>query len=133
MDGSGKDIGEVLGKLMSDPQFASLVRRMKEDDKKEEDAAPQSAETPAADGSPAEGGGDGGAPEGREALEGVIDSLGPILRSGGGESGSTANRNRLLSALKPYVSRERRDLIDKVTSISKLTSILDSAQKGRDR
>lgn len=39
------------------------------------------------------------------------------------------NRNRLLLALKPYMSGNRRGMIDAVTSLSKITGLLDFLPK----
>lgn len=111
METDNKELGAMIEKLMKDPQVASLVKNLKS----ETEAA---AEEPA-DPSPASA----------DAIGGVLEKLGPILGTGGGP-GDTQNRNRLLSALKPYLNKERRDMIDKVTSISSLTSILDPIIKG---
>ncbi len=37
----------------------------------------------------------------------------------------TEKRNRLLSALKPYLSENRQDVIDKIMSLSGLTGLMD--------
>ncbi|MCQ2455933.1 MAG: hypothetical protein MJ096_01105 [Clostridia bacterium] len=44
-------------------------------------------------------------------------------------SSGTENRNRLLLALKPYMSENRRGMIDAVTSLSKITGLLDFLPK----
>ena len=113
MDDAKGDLGGMLEKLMGDPQVMEIVKKLKEGD----------------------AGGDGKDPGGAQGADGekaadagsILDSLGPLLKTAGRASAGTENRNRLLSALKPYVNGERRDMIDKVTSISKLTSLLDAA------
>lgn len=113
MDDAKGDLGGMIEKLMGDPQVADLVKKLKEGDAggdgKDPDTARDEGGAPAAD------------------VGSILDSLGPLLKTAGRASAGTENRNRLLFALKPYVNGERRDMIDKVTSISKLTSILDAA------
>ncbi|MBQ6262408.1 MAG: hypothetical protein IJK58_02730 [Clostridia bacterium] len=112
MDETNGDLGGMIEKLMGDPQVAELVKKLK-------GGAPGGDEK---DADPARDAGGGPADTGS-----ILDSLGPLLKTAGRASAGTENRNKLLSALKPYVSSERRDMIDKVTSISKLTSLLDAA------
>ena len=134
MEKAGGDLGEMVGKLMSDPQVASLVKRLKEDNASESGRVGEedgSAPQPVADGESASEG-EGAAPR-EEALSGLMQTLGPILGQAAKGSRDTENRNRLLNALKPYVNKERRDVIDKVTSISSLTGILDAAHRGSGR
>ncbi|MBR3423547.1 MAG: hypothetical protein IKN50_00895 [Clostridia bacterium] len=120
MDETKGDLGGMLEKLMSDPQVTELVKKLKESDAAHgADGEKKDAETaPDPGGDPADAGS-------------ILDSLGPLLKTAGRASAGTDNRNRLLAALKPYVNSERRDMIDKVTSISKLTSLLDAAAGNR--
>ena len=132
MDKAGGDLGEMVGKLMSDPQVASLVKRLKEEN------APLDGRADGGSGDAPRDEADGGgereeeAPR-EEALSGLMQTLGPLLGQASKGSRDTENRNRLLSALKPYVNKERREIIDKVASISSLTGILDAAHRGADR
>lgn len=128
MDTKNGDLSEMLGKLMSDPQVASLVKRLKEENgpvAAEGDAPGAAASETGADESEDGGGGDR-----KEALSSLTDALGPLVGSIGKGSRDTENRNRLLNALKPFVNDERKEMIDKVSSISKLTSVLDAAYRG---
>ncbi len=118
MDDVKDDLGGMIEKLMKDPGVAELVKKLKEGDAPAEGEGREKKET---DPVPDDGGGSSADPGS------ILDSLGPLLRTAGRASAGTENRNRLLFALKPYVNGERRDMIDKVTSISKLTSILDAA------
>ena len=125
MDESGKDLGGMIEKLMGDPQVMELVKKLKEDSGTDKSGGEngeepvQSVRTDKADGA-----------HGADTAT-VLDTLGPLLKTAGRGSSGTENRNRLLSALKPYVNGERRDMIDKVTSISKLTSLFDAVGKSR--
>ncbi len=114
MDETKGDLGGMIEKLMGDPQVMELVKKMKEDGagKEKEGAAP-----------------DPGGEDSSVDAGAILESLGPLLKSAGRASPGTENRNRLLTALKPYVNGERREMIDRVTSISKLTSILDAANR----
>ena len=131
MDTKNGDLSEVLGKLMSDPQVASLVKRLKEENSQ------NTAEDGDAGGTALDGGAeeneDGGA-DGESSRKttpsSLTDALGPLVGSIGKGSRDTENRNRLLSALKPFVNDERKEMIDKVSSISRLTSVLDAAHRG---
>lgn len=111
------DLGAMVEKLMKDPQVASLVGRLKEETAKEAEEERE----------------DGQETVDREALGRVLEKLGPILGAGGNpgrEAPDMQNRNRLLSALKPYLNRERREMIDKVTSVSSLTSLIEPLLRG---
>ncbi len=120
MDDAKGDLGGMIEKLMGDPQVMELVKKMKEGNANAGGSV-----------SGTDGGGDTaatGASDGGSADHGsILDALGPLLKTAGRASAGTETRNRLLSALKPYVNGERRAMIDKVTSISKLTSLLDAA------
>ena len=111
----GEELGEIVKKLMNDPQVAEIVRNLKEsgaaDEAKKAAEAALTAQTP--------------------QTGGIGDALAPLLGTLTGAtptSTETENRNRLLAALKPYLSPERREIVDRVTSLSKITSLLDAAR-----
>ena len=117
MDDVKGDLGGMIEKLMGDPEVAQLVKKLKEGDAAAGGDGAEKKETDSAQDE------NGGSPD----VGSILDSLGPLLKTAGRATAGTENRNRLLSALKPYVNGERRDMIAKVTSISKLTSILAAA------
>lgn len=153
MDGKtdGIDLGDMISKLMSNPEFSTLVKSMKEgageSGVKEVSAeARSSEETSSSDKIASSGeksGADGGVVEGGEISAGAISSdmiskipdimsaIGPLMKNGGGmknpTKSETENRNRLLTALKPYLGPGKREMIDTVLSVSKLTNLLDIA------
>ena len=111
----GEELGELVKKLMTDPQVAEIVRNLRESGAADE--AKKAA----------------GAALTEQAAQtgGIGDALAPLLGTltGATPTGTeTENRNRLLAALKPYLSPERREIIDRVTSLTKITSLLDAAR-----
>lgn len=113
----GEELGELVKKLMNDPQVADLVNNLKEG--AAADGAKETAEAALRSSSPRQ--------------NGIGDALAPLLGSLGGAPTSmeTENRNRLLAALKPYLSPERREIVDRMTSLSRITSLLDAARDGK--
>ncbi len=113
-----EELGELVKKLMNDPQVAEIVKSLKESGAAEE--AKEAAEA-ALNSSSAQTGNIG-------------DALAPLLGTLGGAvptSAETENRNRLLAALKPYLSPERREIVDRVSSLTRITSLFDSARGGK--
>lgn len=114
----GEELSELVKKLMNDPQVADIVNNLKEnvtsgEAREAADAALKSSAAQAG---------------------GIGDALAPLLGTLGGAaptSKETENRNRLLTALKPYLSPERRDIIDRVTSLTGITLLLDAARGGK--
>ena len=96
----GEELGELVKKLMNDPQVAEIVRNLRESGAADE--AKKAA----------------GAALTEQAAQtgGIGDALAPLLGTLTGATPTrteTENRNRLLAALKPYLSPERRELPDR--------------------
>ena len=144
MDGKndGLDLGDMINKLMSNPEFSTLVKSMKEEGAKgdtglsgpssgseNDDGAKEEISVSGADIQQTLSSMGGSIPSDvMNKIPDIMSALGPIMKSGSGKAPSkseTENRNRLLLALKPYVSSGRREMIDTVLSVSKLTTLLD--------
>ena len=117
MDNS--ELSSVLASLMSDSRVADTVKQLKEslsETKLSEEpkAVPVSQNT-----------------ENLTKTESFPDigALTKLLsvpeKNNKGTDNETEKRNRLLSALKPYLSENRQDVIDKIMSLSSLTGLMD--------
>ena len=119
MENSELDFKSVLEALMSDDKIADTVKQLKTNltsstPNEENEKSPESQTEytpPSAD----------------------LGALAKILsfneKASGKGSEEVEKRNRLLSALKPYLRDSRRDVIDKVMSISRLTGLVDLIPK----
>ena len=136
------DIAQLAKKLMSDPAAIEMVSRLKESgmlggtvgSPSEEPStdAPVAAQS---DISSVTGPSDGEA-QGKKPsdimgkLPEIIGVLAPLMgkseRMGNAE---VEKRNRLLSALKPYLNDNRRGMIDTVMSLSQITDLIDIIPK----
>ena len=119
---NGADLTGLIEKLMSDPAAMEMVQKLKQ--------GVLSSESGAEDVPPAEGNSVKSPPD----VSTLISSVAPLLNSAGkgagGDSPDVKRRNQLLSALKPYLSPERQDMIDAFTSLSGMTGILDLLKSG---
>ena len=117
MDNS--ELSSVLASLMSDSRVADTVKQLKESLSEtklpeEPKAVPVSQNT-----------------ENLTKTESFPDigALTKLLsvpeKNNKGTDNETEKRNRLLSALKPYLSENRQDVIDKIMSLSSLTGLMD--------
>lgn len=117
MDNS--ELSSVLASLMSDSRVADTVKQLKESlsetkQPEEPKAVPVSQNT-----------------ENLTKTESFPDigALTKLLsvpeKNNKGTDNETEKRNRLLSALKPYLSENRQDVIDKIMSLSSLTGLMD--------
>ena len=114
MDNGEFDIGAVVSKLMSDPKVADLVKELKSGgEAKHTQATPDLS---ALDKSDLMG-----------RLPEIMSTLGPLVKEGEKRSGGVEaeKRNRLLAALKPYLSENRQSVVDSIMSYSKLAGLLD--------
>ena len=107
------DITSVMKTLMNDPSISETIKKLKESTVGANEAKVENIveEVPAL-----------------EAMSKIISSN--EVHSVDANS-SIEMRNKLLSALKPYLRESRRDIIDTVMSLSKLTGILDVLPKGK--
>lgn len=131
------DLGAMMNKIMSDPNFAELMKNMKTSASgtasaestavKEENTAEMKSEAETV----ADGGGGAGSAISADKLSDLVQTLSPLIKNTPSHSGETERRNKLLAALKPYVNENRREVIDTVMSLSKITNILDIMPKGK--
>ncbi len=120
MPDSNFDLNKMLELAMNDPAVAELAKSLR--------AGAESQGV--ADVAPSGGGGTPLPPELLEKLPDIMSVLGPAAGGSHGESSKEVERrNRLLAAMKPYVNNGRRDMIDKIMSLSKITTLLDILPK----
>ena len=131
------DLGAMMSKIMSDPNFAELMKNMKSSSGASETAASTnvSEENKAENNTDTEkisteSSGAGGTVSADKISE-LVETISPLIKNTSSHSGETERRNRLLAALKPYVNENRREVIDTVMSLSKITNILDIMPKGK--
>ncbi len=124
-----EDLGNIIGKIMSTPGFGNLVNELKTsgalsevggDAKVSADPADLPSPDAMAEKLPALlaalGNGNGGkkSPEG-EQIEKAVSALKKM---------DSKNCEKLLCALKPYLNKERGEVIDKAMSVMKITDLL---------
>ena len=123
MDG---DLTKKVSEIMANPEFQSLVRELRGGEEMP-DASEVSAKLPevlSAFGPMLSGlmgnagKGDPGAPKPEETSENAKPAMAKSFL------GDPGNRNRLLTALKPYLSRERGVLIDRAMSAMQFGELL---------
>lgn len=120
MENNELDIKSVIEALMKDDKIADTVNQLKSNlrpsaPNDESETVSEEKSEPA-------------------AQSADIGALARILsftekNSNGGGSEELEKRNRLLTALKPYLRDSRRDVIDKVMSLSRLTGLMDLLPK----
>ena len=116
------DIMSLVNKLMADPNVVKTVKQLS----RESAGAEPTAEVT-----------DKG--EGTDAPESVSPNYGDVMKllpqitrsMKKGDSAEGENRNRLLSALKPYLNSNRRDVIDKIISLPDITRIAEMLPKNK--
>ncbi len=113
---SNPQFSDMLNKVMSNPQIISAVASALSGGAKEAESVSVSAKPPEP---AAELGKDI-----QDKIPEVVNMLKPLVSSGGVDSKHTDNRSYLLSAIKPYVSKQRADAIDYMIKFSKLSEIL---------
>ena len=125
MDKNELDIAEVVSRLMSDPGVTEAVKKL---------SGGSAGVSPAHETGPSvtetERSGING--ELAAKLPEMMKLLKPMLYSaekGKGESTEADKRNRLLAALKPYLSDSRREVIDRVISLPDLGSLSELMSK----
>jgi len=124
-----EDLSQMISKIMSSPGFGNLVNELKQSGA---EGASESAEKPAP--SPEEMakkipellhsmGADGKTPENADAakINKAVNALSKM---------DNKNCEKLLCALKPYLNKERGEVIDKAMNVMKLTDILNLLGEG---
>ncbi len=126
------DLSQMIGKIMSNPEFGNLVNQLKESGLTEN--APSQPSSPPSEEQAKE-----------ELSKKLPDLMGMLTQSGlstdavdsakiqkaVGALKKLDNRNceKLLCALKPYLNSQRGEVIDKAMSMMKVTDILNLIQQ----
>lgn len=130
---TGRDVSEMIQKLMEDDSVKALISSIKDGG-----GAPEHDSTPASasEGEVIPAGGEGSSgfslsPEMIAKLPQVMSALSGITggKDGGtsapkGDGGRMADRKKLLLALKPFLSPRRCEAIDSIVNIAGLSDIL---------
>jgi len=166
----GNDVSEMLQQVMDNPQFAALVRSLREgapsggegggiqpppnlteklpelmamlgpmmgQPVRDRGGTPEAGEesVPAMEGEdsprPAEnreGDGDGKARAAAEGIGGTVPPIGTLF-----QPGSREKRNKLLLALKPYLSPARCDIVDRAMSVMQMGELFGTIHPGNSR
>ena len=121
------DLSRMIEKLMSDPAAMDMIQKLKQGALSSDIASSVQTPPPA----------DTAADSGNSDTAKLSAALGPVLnglrKNMGADSPDVKRRSQLLSALKPYLSPERQNMIDTFTSISGMTGLLDILKSGGDR
>ena len=130
------DFSAVMSKLMNDKNVAELIGSIKANAESSNSVQSQSTEVSVKPASEKEESGGSIDPGIVEKLPEIMAAIGPLMKKGsiksGGAGSEVENRNCLLRALKPYLSENRRDMIDGIMTLSKLTSLIDLLPHGKE-
>ena len=125
-DGSAGGISEAIEKLRQHPEIISAVASaLSGSFSQAGENASETGDTSGEKGSPSPVGGIS-----PEKLSEVMAAVGPMISSLGGnhqkdsKKSPAGNREALLCALRPYVSRERREMIDRLMGFIKIGDLL---------
>ena len=118
------DLSRMIEKLMSDPGAMEMVQKLKQGMLSSE-SLNEAVPSP-----PTETNAEKDPPDVSSLISSVAPLLNSLGKSGGADSPDAKRRNQLLSALKPYLSPERQNMIDTFTSLSGMTGILDLLKNG---
>ena len=108
-DLSGIDLSAVIGKLSQNPELLSMAAKLFSDIPKPEPHNADSSSPPQPSVSPD-----------------IIATLLPVLTGGNKKTDRKPDNHStaLLTALKPYLSNERREVIDRMLQFSKIGDII---------
>ena len=116
-------LGDIIGKLMSNPEIMSAIASMKGQSSPEEPASEENNEPKENEESTTPASSDISS-----KLPEVIEALSPMLSGKGKGDGKPSPRDDrricLLRAIKPYVSRGRSDAIDYMIQLSRITELM---------
>lgn len=126
---SAEQLQDAVQSILANPAFAKLASELSGGEKKEEPSAPQK-ESAAAQSMPQI------PPEMLARLPQMMSAMAPLL-SGmqgksdeksdggkGGDAGDAERRKRLLAALRPYLSSQRKDAIDSILKVTEMTDLI---------
>lgn len=126
MDTDKLDLGGMMNRLMENPEFMSIVKSLRENtespesvDAKEIEKLETYSSSKGTDAAP-------GANLTEEKLMDTVSAMAPLIKNIGGAHGDEVERrNRLLAALKPYLNRDRQEMIDRIMALSRITGLMD--------
>lgn len=127
------DLSSVIEKLMSNENALEMVKQLKSavgEAEASENTAPAAQQTESAEKAALS---DGAlSPD----MAQIMAQLAPLIKANGGKknasSGDAEKRNKLLSALRPYLSGSRQEAVDRIMSLSKITDLLDFLPRGKE-
>ena len=120
------DLSGIIEKLMSDPAAMEMVQKLKQGTLSEaSDVVSEAVSQPTGD------------TTGRNDTAKMLSAIAPLLKGISGSADASSpeqrRRNQLFYALKPYLSSERQELIDTLTSLSGVSGVLDMLSNGGKR
>ena len=152
MEGEGMDLGAMMSRIMENPEFASLVASLRTGtaNASTDSGVPDAAEVISEETSDSNSiqkirraastdestnkGNDINVSDdlsdefNSERLREMVSAIAPLIKNSGKRiSGreDVERRNRLLSALKPYLNQNKQEMIDRIMAISRITGLLD--------
>ena len=125
-----EDLSAAIEKIMKNPEFVGLVKELRGSDESVERTSEElMAKLPEVmeQLSPMFGGSGGDSPKEEKAeSDGSADVPAPIITKSPG-SFNKSNAERLLRALKPYLSERRCSVIDQCVSVMQLTDLIGAS------
>lgn len=133
---SAEQLQDAVQSILANPAFAKLASDLSGGEKKEESSAPQK-ESASAQSMPQI------PPEMLARLPQMMSAMAPLLsgmqgKDGeksdggkGGEAGDAERRKRLLAALRPYLSSQRKDAIDSILKVTEMTDLISQFGGGK--
>ena len=129
MDTGNLDLAGIIGKLMQSEESVAIIDRLKSSVENkgdpQTDLEQTSVQSKRSEIKEASNDIDGLA----EKLPQVMSALAPLMENGTfgkiTKNSSQNRRNDLLTALRPYLNEGRRDMIDKIMTLSRLTGMMD--------
>lgn len=137
---SGEELQSAVQGILKDPAFAKLIGELSggapQESAQEEKAAPASTT-----GIPQI------SPEMLSRLPQMMSALSPLVSgmrdkaggkdgkdgASGGASGDAEKRKKLLAALRPYLSSQRKDAIDSILKVTEMTDLIGQFGVGKPR
>lgn len=133
MDTDSLDLASIIGKLIESGEAAELIGRLKAN---AENGEAQQGGTAENNTNNEESPAVSSAIDSKqlaEKLPQVMSALAPFMEKGAfksrGDESTQKRRNDLLLALRPYLSDGRRDMIDRIMTLSRFTGIMDLLQR----
>ena len=135
MDGEGLDLGAMMSRIMENPEFANLVESLRTGtgNTGATDVKATSGEEAADE--PQRAADSSGSETDDVRRDDIVSAIAPLVKNLNRDSHvreDVERRNRLLSALKPYLNRNRQEMIDRVMAISRITGLFDIMPGGHD-